>query len=133
LPERQAQAAKPKSSRVHVVKSGDTLYGVARRYGVSVPALAAANDMTTKSPLTAGTRLEIPGRSSGSSSTSASSRESARLTYQVRQGDTLSEIADKFNVSVSQLKSWNKLRQSASLRTGQRLVVYADPRTVNGG
>jgi membrane-bound lytic murein transglycosylase D len=134
LPERQAPVEKQKSTRVHVVKSGDTLYGVARRYGVTVPALAAANDMTSKSHLTAGARLEIPGRSGGgSASSAASTRETTRLTYQVRQGDTLSEIADKFNVSVSQLKSWNKLQRSASLRTGQRLVVYADPRRINGG
>jgi len=46
---------------------------------------------------------------------------------------SLSEIADKFNVSVSQLMSWNRMRQSTSLRTGQKLVVYADPRRVNGG
>ncbi len=135
LPERQPPtAAKSKSSsRVYVVKSGDTLYGVARRHGVTVPALAAANDMTAKSQLAMGMRLEIPGKSGGGSGGSAATRESTRMTYQVRQGDTLSEIADRFNVSVGQLKNWNNLRQSSSLRTGQRLVVYTDPRNINGG
>jgi membrane-bound lytic murein transglycosylase D len=133
LPERQAPVAEKPKSRVHVVKKGDTLYGVARRYGVTIPALAAANGMTSKSHLTAGDRLEIPGRAGSSPGKSADSAETTRLTYQVRRGDTLSEIADKFNVSVTQLKSWNKLRQASSLRTGQRLVVYADPRKVSGG
>jgi membrane-bound lytic murein transglycosylase D len=135
LPERQpaaTQAAKPKPS-VHVVKPGDTLYGLARRYGVSIPALSAANGLSSKSHLTAGDRLEIPGRGKSSASGSASATESTRMTYKVRSGDTLSEIADKFNVSVSQLMSWNRMRQSTSLRTGQKLVVYADPRRVNGG
>jgi membrane-bound lytic murein transglycosylase D len=138
LPERQPAAApaapqaKSKSS-VHVVKPGDTLYGVARRYGVTIPALAAANGMNSKSRLTAGERLEIPGRGASGSSGSSSATESTRMTYKVRSGDTLSEIADKFNVSVSQLMSWNRMRQSTSLRTGQKLVVYADPRRVNGG
>ncbi len=90
--------------------------------------------MSSKSQLTAGARLEIPGGSgSGSSRDSSSAKESTRMTYQVRRGDTLSEIADKFNVSVTQLKSWNRLRQSTSLKAGQKLVVYADPRKVNGG
>jgi len=135
LPERQpatTPAAKPASS-VHVVKPGDTLYGVARRYGVTIPALAAANGMNSKSHLTAGDRLEVPGRGTSSSKGNSSATESTRVTYKVRSGDTLSEIADKFNVSVSQLMSWNRMRQSSSLRAGQKLVVYADPRRANGG
>jgi membrane-bound lytic murein transglycosylase D len=133
LPERQPAAtpaaAKSKSS-VHVVRTGDTLYGVARRYGVTIPALAAANGMSSKSHLTAGERLAIPGRT-GDGSPSASER--TRMTYKVRSGDTLSEIADKFNVSVNQLMSWNRMRQPTSLRAGQKLVVYADPRRLSGG
>ena len=140
LPENQpAQRASTTSRsssepRVHVVKRGDTLYGVARRYGVSIPELAAANGLSSKSHLTAGARLEIPGGSGGGSARdSGSDKESTRMTYLVRRGDTLSEIADRFNVSVTQLKSWNRLRQSSSLKAGQKLVVYADPRKVNGG
>jgi membrane-bound lytic murein transglycosylase D len=132
LPEHQQSVNEP-GSRVHVVKPGDTLYAVARRYGVTSPALAAANGMSPQSHLTAGARLEIPGGSGGSTSRSSSSSESARMTYQVRNGDTLSEIADKFNVSVRQLMTWNRLRSSSSLHIGQRLVVYVDPRRVNGG
>jgi membrane-bound lytic murein transglycosylase D len=138
LPENQPAARATSSSarsqsKVHVVKRGDTLYGVARRYGVSVPELAAANGMSSKSQLTAGARLEIPGGSGGGASSGGSAKESTRMTYQVRSGDTLSEIADKFNVSVTQLKSWNRLRQATSIKAGQKLVVYADPRKVNGG
>jgi membrane-bound lytic murein transglycosylase D len=129
LPEHQKAARKP-SSRVHVVKAGDSLWGVARRYGVTVPALAAANGMNSKSPLTTGTRLQIPGGSRAGSSVSS---ETTRMTYHVRHGDTLSEIADRFNVSVRQLTTWNGLRQSSTLRTGQRLVVYSDPKRVDGG
>jgi membrane-bound lytic murein transglycosylase D len=130
LAERAAPAAKP---RIHIVKSGDTLYGVARRYGVTIPDLAAANDMSNQSHLTIGARLEIPGRTYGGSGSASSSSESTRMTYQVRRGDTLSEIADRFNVSVNQLQNWNRMRRSTSLKAGQKLVVYADPRKVNGG
>lgn len=127
LPETQRVAAAPARPHVHVVRSGDTLWGVARRYGVTVPALAAANGMTTQSPLSLGVRLEIPG------SAGAGPADAALLTYHVRRGDTLSQIAEKFNVSVRQLMTWNRIRQSTSLRAGQRLVVYVDPRRVSGG
>jgi membrane-bound lytic murein transglycosylase D len=116
--------------RVHVVRAGDTLWGVARRYGVSVPELTAANGMTSQTPLSVGVRLEIPGSGTGASTGAA---EPTRMTYHVRKGDTLSEIAEKFNVSVRQLMTWNRIRHSTSLRAGQRLVVYADPQRVSGG
>jgi membrane-bound lytic murein transglycosylase D len=129
LPERQ-KSAQRRSSSVHVVKAGDTLWGVARRYGVTVPALTAANNISSKSPLSVGARLRIPG---GSGAVTSGSGEATRMTYQVRRGDTLSEIANRFNVSVTQLTTWNGLHQSATIRAGQRLVVYSDPKRVDGG
>ena len=61
-----------------------------------------------------GARLEIPG--SGSSRCGYS--ESSRMTYKVRRGDTLSEIADRFNVSVRELMTWNRMRQSSFAARG---------------
>ena len=126
LPEHQRPAAR--TTHVHKVKSGESLWSIARHYGVSVPDLAAANGLTPKSTLSAGTRLEIPGGKSGSGGHDAN-----RMTYKVRSGDTLSEIADKFNVSVRELMAWNGLHHSTSLRTGQRLVLYVDPSRQTGG
>jgi membrane-bound lytic murein transglycosylase D len=124
-------AAAP-STRSHQVKPGETLWGVARKYGVTVPALAAANGMTTKSQLVAGTRLQVPG-AGAASAPAAPAAESSRMTYQVRRGDTLTQIAQRFNVSVEQLKAWNQIRQASSLKAGQKIVVYVDPRRVSGG
>jgi membrane-bound lytic murein transglycosylase D len=133
LPEHQKPPAS-KKPRVHVVKSGDTLWDVARRYGVTVPALASANGLSSKAGLVPGARLEIPGKGGSATQAAASSaKESSRVTYKVKRGDTLSEIADRFDVSVRELMTWNRLRQSSSLRAGQRLVVYTDSSRQTGG
>ena len=59
--------------------------------------------------------------------------QAPKTTYKVRNGDTLSEIAERFNVTVRQLMTWNRLRTSSSLRAGQRLVVYPDASRLSGG
>jgi membrane-bound lytic murein transglycosylase D len=133
LPEHQQPAAS-KKPKVHVVRSGDSLWSVARKYRVTVPTLASANGLSSKAGLVPGARLEIPGTgSTGTRTASGSAKESSRVTYKVKRGDTLSEIADRFDVSVRELMTWNRLRQSSSLRAGQRLVVYTDPGRQTGG
>lgn len=57
---RAATASAGSTASTHVVRSGETLTGVARRYGVSLSSLARANDLTTKSKLRIGQRLSIP-------------------------------------------------------------------------
>ena len=121
-----------------VSRSGYTSqWAVARKYGVTVPALAAENGLSTKAGLVKGARLEIPGTGTGGSSATRAaandSRETSRVTYKVKRGDTLSEIADRFDVSVKELMTWNRLRKSSSLQAGQRLVVYTDSSRQTGG
>ena len=125
LPEKQA-ASRASS---HRVRSGDTLWGIARRYGVTVPELASVNNLSTQSTLRAGMRLKIP----SGGSVQAAAAPTPQTTYKVRSGDTLSGIAERFNVTVRQLMTWNRLRTSSTLRAGQRLVVYADASRLSGG
>jgi len=48
------------------------------------------------------------------------------ITYQIRQGDSLSSIAQRYNVSVSDLVKWNQLRKNAYIQPGQRLTLHID-------
>jgi membrane-bound lytic murein transglycosylase D len=53
---------------------------------------------------------------------------SVRYVYKVKQGDVLGKIAERYNVSVRQLRQWNRLRGNL-IRIGQRLVIYVPERT----
>jgi LysM repeat protein len=100
------------------VKSGDTLGGIADKHGVRLASLKSANNISGSS-IRVGQTLVIPGGSySGNSSSNG-----GPVSYKVRSGDTLWEIANKHNVTVANIKKWNKLK-SNSLSPGKNLTIY---------
>lgn len=117
----------------YTVQSGDTLTGVANRYGVSISELAAANNLTTRSNLIRGRTITIPAAgttSSAASSNAASSGSSSRgnslsntQNYKVQSGETLIGLARRYNVSVSDLAETNNLASNAQLMRGQTIKV----------
>jgi len=111
---------------VYRVRAGDTLSAIARRQGVPVSTLARLNDLGPGETLTKGQRLVIKQRAvrGGEGERLAAGR---RLTYTVRKGDTVYSISLKFQVSVTQLKSWNGLNQRHQIFAGQHLVMYVPP------
>lgn len=110
------------SWRYHRVTPEDTLASVARTYRVQVAELAAANQLGEKENLDGVEALIVP-------VPPAAAPSSRRMLYTTRRGDTLVSIADRFGVSLSQLRRWNKL-SGIKVAPGRRLHVSEPARTV---
>jgi membrane-bound lytic murein transglycosylase D len=114
------------------VRAGDTLSAIARRQGVPVSALARLNDMNPGEALVKGQQLVIKA-SIVKTANEVHYRDAERLasgkrlTYTVRRGDTVYSISRQFQVSVTQLKTWNGLNQRHPIFAGQHLVMYVSP------
>ena len=119
------------ASVVHIVKSGETLGAIAKKYGVSVSTIQLNNKLKGTS-IYPGQRLIIKGTvkknysSTNSDNSNATSNNTVPIKnatiHVVASGETLSSIAKKYGVSVSDLKSWNALN-SDNLSIGQKLKV----------
>ena len=95
------------------------MWSIARRTGMDVNKLAMMNGMQPGDPLRAGQRLRLSNSDSGSR-TAAAPR---RVTYTVRVGDTLTQIAKLFQVSVKELMSWNGIGSRSAIAPGQKLTI----------
>jgi membrane-bound lytic murein transglycosylase D len=111
--------------KTYRIKAGDSLSYIAEKFDTPVTLLQEANDIRG-SNIRAGDTLKIPGSSSSQNSSQmlASGETAAPQGYQVRKGDSLSRIAHRFKVSVSDITSWNALDPKAYLRPGQKLTLY---------
>jgi membrane-bound lytic murein transglycosylase D len=117
--------ARRNSWRYHPVVAGDTLATVAQEYRVSVAELASANQLTASQngqTLAGIEALVVP------VPLAAEPLARTRL-YTVRRGDTLVTIADRFGVSLSQLRRWNSIPSGIRVDPGRRLRV-AEPAPV---
>lgn len=108
--------------QLHKVRRGDTLYEIARRYGTTVRAIQAANNMGRRTLLSIGQVLEVPRGPGGGESWAP---PTSGGSYVVRRGDTLGRIARWYGVSVTSLQRWNGLGGSTRIYPGQRLRISA--------
>lgn len=98
----------------HQVRPGESLWIIARRYGVTVDELQRWNGLAGNSLIRPGDRILVNMSQPGSSQ----ARE-----YTVRRGDSLWTIARRHDVSVRELMRWNGLAEGAILRPGQTLTI----------
>jgi len=119
----------------YVVKSGDTLFSIAKQAGVSLAALKTANQLTSNT-VKQGQTLQIAGTVnetlpslarvstiSHNITMSAPAQTQQTRKHTVRTGDTLFSIAKRFNTTVVNLLSWNRLSAKSVLKPGAQLQV----------
>lgn len=101
------------TTSLYIVKKGDTLYSIASKYGVSVNEIMRLNNLNSSS-LTIGQQLRIPinGDTTGDN----------YFIYTVKVGDNLYNIAKSYNVTVEEIKRFNKLKSNL-LSIGQKLKI----------
>ena len=100
----------------HKVGSGDTLFNIAKRYDMNVADLIASNNIKGNTIHT-GQILKVAA-AKGKQTAKASVQP---VSYTVRQGDTLTDIARRFNVNVNDVRRWNN--NSSNIRPGQNIKL----------
>ncbi len=103
------------SWRFHVVKPGETLEEIASAMHTRASEIATVNEVSDASPLKTGDGLVIPMATAGT----------GQQRYRTRRGDTLVTVADRFGISVEDLRTWNRL-SSNHVAAGRTLYV-AEP------
>jgi membrane-bound lytic murein transglycosylase D len=113
------------STRIYVVKKGDTFWNIGQRFSVSGETIAEWNKSTLKTALVPGQKLTIKaGKQQQTAALSAKETNLHRsISYTVKQGDSLAQISRKFNVSIADLRKWNSPTVSKSLTPGKKLKV----------
>ena len=98
--------------RLYVVHSGDTAFSIARHFGISLEALATANQLPATFNVNIGRLLVIPGLGGP-----------VRSTHVVQVGETLYAIARRYDISVETLAAINHLAHPWHVRAGQILLI----------
>ncbi|HIJ22981.1 MAG: LysM peptidoglycan-binding domain-containing protein [Gammaproteobacteria bacterium] len=124
---------RPGKRITHRVESGDTLWDIAKKHGVSSRQLAQWNGMAPGDLLSIGKKLTLWSRPATTSLPELRSRPdflsklaTQTIYYKVRPNDTLSEIAKKFNTSTKSLMRLNKIKKSALIKAGDTLSIRLD-------
>ncbi len=121
--------ASSSAARRHRVQPGETLTGIARQYGVTVDAIAAANGLADPDRLLAGSELVIP-----ADERAPALSESESLVHVVAPGETLGGIARRYGVDVAVLVQVNGLPDPDRIFAGQMLRVPSSrPTTAQSG
>lgn len=121
-----AAAASFGSSKHYTVRSGDSLWGISKRFGINLAALREANQLSG-SAISAGQILAIPRASAAVNKVPSTGAASPKIasSYTVRAGDTLTAISTSHKVSVDRILTLNGLTAD-TIHPGQRLLLDGD-------
>ena len=101
---------------VYVVKRGDSLGKIARMFDIDTKEMRRINQLNTKQQLKIKQKLYVPIDQERLDTVE-------RAIYKVKRGDSLSSIAKKFNVKISDLKRYNHIRKKSIIHVGQKLTL----------
>jgi LysM repeat protein len=116
---------------IHVIKRGETIYSIARSYGVSPQEVLSYNNISDARTVQAGTKIRIPGTSAGTPATSGVPPAPAVVpqkdheAYKVQKNDTLYGLARKHKLSLAELLAMNGFAPDYVIKTGETIRVPA--------
>lgn len=133
-PFQTAFAKIPPAERVsfveHLVKRGETLSGIAARYGASVSDIQRLNGISRPDRISVGKKLRVPLSAAARAQASAVGKVAMdtpagprTIVHLVRPGDTIWGIARKYHVTPSELLAWNSLSEDSMIRPGDKIQV----------
>ena len=125
----------------YVISKGDTLSGIAHRYGVSYADIMDLNKITNPNKIFVGQKIVLPGKvdvSKPVKRSQASGRTSRPIpagsqVYVVKKGDCLSKIASRAGVKTTSLMDANGLTNKDMIKVGQKLVIPAGHKVASSG
>ncbi|MEL3907980.1 MAG: LysM peptidoglycan-binding domain-containing protein [Treponemataceae bacterium] len=107
------------SDTIHIMKKGETIYSLSKKYGVSMSTILDYNGIKDATKIVVGQKIKIP------STSSLSPKQLATQTYIVEKGDTIYGIAKMFNTTQAEIFSLNNLNAKSIIQVGQKLKVPA--------
>lgn len=123
----------PPLFKTHTAKKGETLPRIAKRYGISVTAIADANSLSPRAKVARGQEILIPQKTAAVRKSTptkgavkaASAAPPASKSYRVKNGDTLYRIALRHGVTVAEILAINGLGGTPSLKAGDKISIPA--------
>lgn len=113
----------PLNETTHKVTAGDTLWGLAQKYGVTVNDLKQINHLTSDT-LNVGQDLKIPGMSSMETSNTNQGTDSvSTITYTVQPGDNIWDLGVKYGAPMYELLKVNNMTMTSPLFEGQNILI----------
>ncbi|MEN0038461.1 MAG: LysM peptidoglycan-binding domain-containing protein [Cellvibrio sp.] len=112
-----AQRKQKNTGTYYTIKSGDSFWTIAKQHDTSVNNLLKWNDLPANAKLKPGQKLLVVNKT-------AVQPVDNKITYQIKNGDTLHKIAHKFDVSKKDILSWNKVKDESYIHPGQELTIY---------
>ena len=99
----------------HKIRKGESLWSIAIKYGTTITSICEVNKLNRNKPIHPGKTITVP--------IGIYKDPPKKIYHIVKRGDTLSELAQKYNTSVSKIKKWNGLKNSR-IKIGKKLVIH---------